>query len=130
MKAEEKFFVVKGIRENFHWYEREEGYWIRSKHNHGFSYEEFYKDKTEADRECEKLRESYRKAIESLKEGDEVWFIYCGKITVSKVINITNFGYEMYYQMTGCDDRVLSNRLFKSKEDLLNYLCNNIEYLK
>lgn len=131
MKPEEKYFVIKGIREDFQWgLNREFGYWICCKHNHGVSYEYFYKDKAEADKDCEKYRESYRKAITYLAEGDDVWFIYCKQIVVSKVINIIHFGYDMYYQMAGCDENLPSEHLFKSKEDLLNYLESNIQYLK
>ena len=130
MKPEEKYFVIKGIRENFDWYEREEGYWLCSRNNHGIGYYRFFKDKDEAEKECEKYREKYGKAIEYIKEGDNVWFIYCKQIVVSKIINIINFGYEMYYQMVGCDENLPSYRLFKSKEDLLNYLESNIQYLK
>jgi len=130
MKPEEKYFVIKGIREDFQWYNREEGYWLCSKNDYGITHDYFYKDKAEAEKECEENREKYRQAIAYIKEGDEVWFIFDYHINVSKVINIECIGSEVYYRLNGCDKQFLNNNLFKSKEDLLNYLESNIQYLK
>lgn len=126
MKPEEKFFVIRGIRENFQWYEREEGYWICSKHYNGIDHVYFYKEKLEADKECEIYREKYKSAIENIKEGDKVWFMYKNCIQFRKVIDIISIGYEMYYIMEGIDDSHVGDELFKSKEDLLKYLDNHI----
>ena len=113
MKPEEKYFVIKGIREDFQWYNREEGFWLCSKDNHGICYDYFYKDKAEADRECEKYRDSYREANKN-------------KITVAKVTNITNIGYKMYYEAADDYDCLSKEDLFKSKEELIGYLESNI----
>ena len=123
MKPEEKFFVLKGIREDFHWYEREEGYWLYEKEL-GPLY--FYKDKKEADSECEKYRKKYREAISHYKEGDTVWFLYEDHIYVGEIKRIT---LNMCYEINDCDASLTNNELFKSKEELINYLESNTVYL-
>lgn len=126
MKPEEKYFVIKGIREDFQWYNCEEGYWLCSKDKYGISHDYFYKDKTEADRECEKYRESYMEAVSHFKEGDIVWFMNRNKVTVAKVTDIKNIGYKMYYEAADDYNNLSKEDLFKSKEDLMDYLESNI----
>lgn len=126
MKPEEKYFVVKGIRENFHWYEREEGYWICCKYHNGIHHEYFYKERVEADKKCEIYREKYKLATENIKEGDRVWFVNGYFIQFREVIDITNIGYDMYYLMEGTDTEYKGDKLFKSKQELLEYLDNHI----
>ena len=128
MKAEEKFFVVEGFDEDFQWYRREEGYWLCSKdYETGATRMHFYKNKSEADSECEKYRESYKKAIARHAEGDTVWFMHDNHIHVGKITRLIPIGYKMQYKVTGCDDFFFDNKFFKSKEELLKYLEDNIQ---
>lgn len=128
MKAEEKFFVVEGFREDFQWYQREEGYWLCCKYYDGnVDQMHFYKNKKEADSECEKYRESYRKAITRYIEGDTVWLMHDNHIHVGKITYLIPIGYKMRYKVTGCDYFFFDNEFFKTKEELLKYLEDNIQ---
>lgn len=131
MKPEEKYFVIKGIREDTQTWEVEEGFWLYRKDgkgriHRGDFYTGFYTDKKKAESECEKLREKYQAAIAYIKEGDSVWFINRRYIQHRNVADIIDTCYDMYYVIEDTDDFYKSDYLFKTKQELLEYLDKHI----
>lgn len=125
MKPEEKYFVVRGVREDFERCRLEEGFWVCRK-GKGTRYLGFSREKEEAERVCEKYREKYELAIKNIKEGDIVWFVNGYYIQCRKVIEITNIGFDMYYYMEETDSLFKGDHLFKTKQELFEYLNNHI----
>jgi hypothetical protein len=126
MKPEEKYFVVEGIREDLQWCNREQGFWLCSRGVNSITNESFHKEKGEADAECEKYRTKYREAISCFKEGDEVWFMDDNHICVGIIEELTNIGYNMFYYVSGFDDYFSKEEFFRTKDDLLEHLIENI----
>lgn len=131
ISPEEKYFIEKGIYEDFQWYSREHGYWVMEKYedNGRFCYIKlhFHTDKKDAERMCEEYREKYRNEIAPPKPGETVWFMNDGLINVGKVKTAANSGAdEIVYTIEGLDVCLLQSQLFKKEGDLWDYLEKNI----
>lgn len=128
MKPEEKFFVTWGIQEDFQYYHREEGYWLCRKEDDGYATRlRFYRIEKEANEECQKLREAYKKFTKTITVGKIVWFMDKNLIHKGKVKNIINIGDELVCEVDGSEKDFDANELFGTLEEITTYLLTHIQ---
>lgn len=126
MEPEKKYFVVEGIQEEYGGAYVYKGYWLCCKNARGVWKERFFEEKKEADNECKRLREVYGQALSVHKEGDRVWFVYKYLINVGVIEDIVINNTTIFYKISDCSEFFKSDRLFKDKQSLIDYLLGNI----